>query len=394
MEVALDAPQLGGGVLDRLGPGLGQHLRPAPRAARGCPGSAGGRRQAAQRHQLRGARTTTAPASRRAEPADTTVSEIASPTVADTRAQASSRQVIGSRPRCCSRRSAGRPVVGQAVGRHRVPEGLGRHRAVPVGDPPQQRQADEQDRDPDDQQRGRRRPPRRARRASSVGTASSTCASGVARQPQRSRSCCHVPILTDRGAPHGGVDPTPAREVPPAAARRSIDAGGRSRTRPTDHTEWSTAMAADLITRIPSGPRAGAPSTRGARSSPGSSSSARPTSLAVLVPTPPGGGRRLPHRRSPAARTRWPSRRDSPRPGTEVVLLRPGGDRARAAARGAARSPPDGRRRRASSEVDATGVERRPDRDARRRSSSPTGSTTLAPLAGRDRQRRRRTTPT
>ena len=90
----------------------------------------------------------------------TTVSEIASPTVVDDDGP-------GELPPRHRVRGPGLQAAQRVLTRHRpalgrdgVPEGLGGQRAVPVGDPPQHRQAHEHDRDPHDQQRGRPARPR------------------------------------------------------------------------------------------------------------------------------------------------------------------------------------------------------------------------------------------
>ena len=140
VQVALEPAQLGGGVVDRLGPGLGQHLRPAARASR-C-----GRRQrnapvdrrrapasaaASTNHQMK-------PVTTASSSTITVSSDEGEADVTATSSQARSRQVIGSGAHRAQLGERSRPA---AVGRYGGGIGVPRTRPaiapVQVGDPAQ-----------------------------------------------------------------------------------------------------------------------------------------------------------------------------------------------------------------------------------------------------------------
>ena len=271
------------------------------------------------------------------------------------------------------------------LGRDGVPEGLGGERAVPVGDPPQHRRPHEHDRDPHHQQR-RRPADHREHEGHSVGSASSTWSVRCASVAPVPAVLAMSPSSRIRALRTVGLTPLRLGRCPRCAVRRAAR-GWRTTPPPT---ERSTAMAADLITRIPQ---------RAARWSAEHPWRAiltwlvlvvAATSLAVLVPTQQAEEADYRIGQSGRADAMAEQAGLSAPPGEVVLLQSDAGDRAGRAELPRAREGGrhrDGRRRRRR-RGRRPGVERRPDRDAGR-GVAEGGRGGPRAAGGRDRHRRR-----
>ena len=285
----------------RLGAGLGQHPRPAARAARCARGSASDRSSAAGRHDRRRAEPPQRPRHDQHEQQHHEQREREADGGGDQPRRGRARS-SGRRPRP-RRRSSTAPSAdrGRPAGRGaRGPRpAIARCRSAihrTLGAPP----AGAGSRRPRAPSR-RRPPPGRGPRSS--GTASSSCAGRTPSAAAGSRRAVrrHAPILTDPGA-SATVGLSPPRPGSGAPDRRP--GGARLEHRPDHPTERSTVMTADLLLPDPAAGRAlerHAPVARDRRLAGWSSSrwarDGRPDAR--------DGGRRLPDRASPAGPTPW-----------------------------------------------------------------------------------------
>ena len=378
VQVALDAAQLGGGVVDGLGPGLGEHLDPllellGVAVGEEAPGRCVARSRiigAAPYHQSAPVTTSTSSSTvqQREREADGHARRASRPG----RARSSGRA-----PRSRSRRRRARPAgpdgSSAGTGVPRMPRG---HRPVPVGDPAAGRDGQQQQRDPD---------PDHHQHAADHGDSTKSTQRGhgqqqlARRRTPVSRSCqrpgwlsCMASILPIGGRSRSGARSTPGGDLAPlTAASRRDKAGGtarpaRSRTRRgAPHVRPPTPSPACRCARP-----AGAPPTRGARSSPGSPSSLVAVGLAVAIPTQETDRRRLPRSASPAAPTRWSTTPGLDEPDTENVLI---------TAAPAATSTPAAREAAAAAVAAAMARRRRASRRSPSRSGARTGRRCSSP---------------